>query len=105
MTQFEDDADATQIMKRRTWIDFRIYDRDAIRQRRFRLACQAVALRRLVMIEHNHVHAAPLKIDNLIYRRSPAVDRDQKLRLKLLETPINTFAAQAVTFLHPQRQK
>ena len=70
MTQFEDDADAAEIMKRRTWIDFRIHDRNAIRQRRFRL----------VMIEHNHVYAASLEIDNLIYRRSPAIDRDQKLR-------------------------
>ena len=57
------------------------------------------------MIEHNHVHAAPLEIDNFIYRRSPAVNRDQKFRAKLLEAAVDTFTAQAVAFFHPQRQK
>jgi len=51
------------------------------------------------------LYAAPLEIDNFIYRRCPAVNRDQKFRGKLLEAAVDTFTAQAVAFFHPQRQK
>src|SRR5580765_8679256 len=58
-----------------------------------------------MMIQHNHIHAASRKIDNLAYGRRAAVHRNQKLRMMLLQTTLHAFAAQAVTFLHPQRQE
>ena len=83
------------MMKPRLGIDFRIYDRDAIGQFRFRF----------VVIEHNYIHAAPLKIGNLGDRRRPTIHRYQKLRTMFTQTALQTFRAQAIAFLHPQRQE
>ena len=58
-----------------------------------------------MVVEDNDLYATRGKIDNLRSRRSSAVEGNEKLRMKLFEAPLNTFAAQAVAFLHPQRQK
>ena len=58
-----------------------------------------------MMIEHDHVHAASLKLGNLSHRSGPAIDGHEQLRPILLETTLDTFAAQAVALLHAQGQK
>src|SRR6266436_402492 len=92
MAKFEDDADAAEILQT-TARGFRINDRNTIGQLRFGF----------MMIEHNHIRTAPAKIDNFLTRRCAAIDRDEKLRVMLLETTLHALAAQAVTFFHPQR--
>src|SRR5260370_35758101 len=58
-----------------------------------------------MMIEHDHVHTAPGKIDNFPTRRCAAIDRDEKAGAMGVETTLQALAAQAITLFHPQRQK
>src|SRR5260370_22829311 len=95
MTKFENNSGAAQIMKRRGRIDLWIHNRDALRHLRFGF----------MVIEHNYVHTAFAKIDNLRSRRCPTVERDEELRMILFDATLNTLATQTVAFFHPQRQK
>ena len=95
VAKFEYNAYAAQIVKWRIRIDLGIHYRDALGQSRFRL----------VMIEHDHIDPAPLKIRSLGHGRCAAINRDQELGPMLLDTTFNALAAQAVTFFHAQRQK
>src|SRR5215472_6941325 len=95
MTELEDDSCRAQIVKRRRRIDFWIYDRGTFRQGGFWF----------MVINHDHVHAAMAKIDNLRGRRGSAVERDQELRMILGDATLNALPAQAVAFFHSQWQK
>ena len=58
-----------------------------------------------MMIQHDYFNAAFPKIENLRARRCPTVERDEKLRVKLLDRALNAVMTQPVAFLHPRRQK
>src|SRR5215831_8262064 len=95
MTKFEYDSHAAQVLKRRSRIGLRIYNRNAIGQLRFSF----------VMIEHDNVHAALSKFSDLTGRSSAAIDGDEQLRPMLLKTTLDTRPTQPVALLHPQGQK
>src|SRR5438093_13704007 len=95
VTYYEVYSDNVKIIERRLRIELRIYDSDAIGQHRFRF----------VMIKHDHVHAALPALGTLGNRRSATVDRNQSPPTMSLKTALHAFAAQSITFMHPQRQK
>src|SRR5206468_12593980 len=95
VAKFEDNSDTAQIVKRRSRIDFWIYDRNAFWNGRFRL----------MMIEHDYFNAAFPKIDNLRARRCPTVERDEKLRVNLLDTAMTAVMIEPVTFCYSRRPK
>ncbi len=106
MADLENHTSAAEVTKSALLRDLRIHECHTIRESEFRLACEAVAFeRRLVVIEDNDFRSALLQRGDFRDRRSAAVDRDQKLRLMLQPAALDTFTTEAVPFLHAQWQK
>src|SRR6516162_8277268 len=93
MTELKDQPRGAQVMI--ACRSLRVHKRPALRQR----------MVRLVVVDNDHINAAPFDLRDTIRPRGPAIERDQEVGPASAEAALYPLPGKTVTFLQSKRQK